>query len=230
MDYTILIVENDMEISELVSESLFKEGYHIKLASDIETALLEFKHQIPDLIVLDIRIPKQGGVYFLKKIREISNIPVLLMSSKKDCRDQNYTFDIGESRWLEKPFSTHQLLSHVKKLLNKYYKNREKIIKTEQVIGELQLDFNNYVVIKNGRNLNLTLTEFKIFVLFISFPDQIFTKAQIYQQVWQEEYFGDENVINVHIRRLREKIENVPSKPQYIKTIWGVGYKLGDIE
>jgi len=168
---------------------------------------------------------------FLKIIREKSMIPVLIMSAKDGDLDKALGLGFGADDYIAKPFSMIELTARVKAAIRRathYSQTEQKQEKKVLTVGEITLDLDNFLAQKSGKEIKLTAKEFHILKLFISHPSRVYTKAQIYSLIWEDEYYGDENVINVHMRRLREKIEDDPSKPQYIKTLWGIGYKLGE--
>ncbi|WP_129690274.1 response regulator transcription factor [Gottfriedia acidiceleris] len=236
MNNRILIVEDDHYISEMIKDTLVKHGYAVSTVFDGEEALQIVEVQNFDLILLDIMIPKIDGMECLKIIRTKSMIPILIMSAKGEDVDKALGLGFGADDYIAKPFSMIELVARVKAILRR---EKHYLDLTNQVVnptyqeetiqlGDLIIDMKNYSVKKCGHDVKLTLKEFNILKLFITRPNQVFTKAQVYSLVWQEEYYGDENVINVHIRRLREKIEDNPSNPKYLKTLWGIGYKLGE--
>lgn len=226
-----MIVEDDKSISDMVKDSLTKEGYEIEVVYDGEEALKLFHSGKFDLILLDLMLPKVDGFECLKFIRLQSLVPVLIMSAKDEDVDKALGLGFGADDYISKPFSMLELIARVKALirrttdyLNNTIKNQEATIK----VGNLEVDMDSYSVRKFDKNIKLTAKEFNILKLFITAPTHVYTKSQLYNLVWEDEYFQDMNVINVHIRRLREKIEDDPSNPKYIKTLWGIGYKLGE--
>ncbi|WP_062050992.1 response regulator transcription factor [Bacillus sp. JCM 19034] len=231
MPNSILLVEDDLEISEMVKSQMMKEGFKVIQAFDGEAALQYFSAEAFDLILLDLMLPKGNGMDFLQFVREQSVIPVLIMSAKDSEVDKAIGLGLGADDYITKPFSMIELTARVKAAIRRaknYSKSVEKEVTTIINIGKITVDLDNYLVTKENRDVKLTSKEFLILKMFISSPNRVFTKEQIYQSVWKEDYYRDENVINVHMRRLREKIEDDPSNPQYIKTIWGIGYKLGE--
>ncbi|WP_459499204.1 response regulator transcription factor [Bacillus sp. C1] len=226
MSHHILLVEDDISIREMVETYLIKEGFHITVASDGEEGVVKFLQNQFDLIVLDIMMPKLDGLEVVRIIREKSAVPILMMSAKDTDVDKAVGLGLGADDYICKPFSMIELAARVKagiRRSTKYSapKQKEEIIE----IGDLKIDLVNFIVRKNEKQLKLTLKEFEILKLLVKNQNRVFTKAQIYNLIWNEEYYGDDNVINVHIRRLREKIEENPSDPKYIKTLWGIGYK-----
>lgn len=231
MKNTILLIEDDIAISEMVENYLRKEGFNITTAFNGEEGVGKFLNNSFDLIILDIMMPKLDGMEVMKIIRERSLIPILIMSAKDSDVDKAIGLGLGADDYIAKPFSMVELSARIKAAIrraNQYAKNDKKEEVNIISVNDISIDLENYSVTKKGVNLQLTSKEFDILKLFISNPNRVFTKAQIYSFIWNDDYFGDENVINVHMRRLREKIEDNPSKPKYIKTLWGIGYKLGE--
>lgn len=231
MENRILLIEDDIEISEMVKNYLMKEGFNITTAFDGEEGVGKFLNNSFDLILLDIMMPKLDGMEVMKIVRETSLIPILIMSAKDSDVDKAIGLGLGADDYIAKPFSMIELSARIKAGIRRgsqYSKNDEKEEVSIINVNHLTIDLKNYSATKKGVNLNLTSKEFDILKLFLSNPKRVFTKAQIYSSVWKDDYFGDENVINVHMRRLREKIEDNPSEPKYLKTLWGIGYKLGE--
>lgn len=231
MTESILLVEDDKSISEMVSGHLTKEGYRVVSAFDGEEAIRRFFQDTFDIIILDLMLPAADGMDILKQIRQESWIPVLIMSAKGSDVDKALGLGFGADDYIAKPFSLIEMTARVKAALRraKQYTRESSGSKDRTMkIFDLVIDPGNFSVMKNGKKIKLTAKEFDILRLLATHPNQVFTKAQLYEQVWNDVYYGEENVINVHVRRLREKIEDDPSAPRYIKTLWGIGYKLGD--
>ncbi len=227
-----MIIEDDQAISKLVSDSLTREGYLITTVFDGEEALEVLTREKDfDLLLLDLMLPKVDGLECLRAIRQNSIVPILIMSAKGDDVDKALGLGMGADDYISKPFSMIELIARIKALIRRTINYSTEISNTKETIikiGDLVVDMEGYTVKKNGVNLKLTATEFNILNLFIKKPKQVYTKEQLYNLVWQAEYVQDMNVINVHIRRLREKIEDDPSNPKYIQTLWGIGYRLGE--
>ena len=226
MNNNILIIEDDVSISDMVKNYLIKDGFSVTTAFDGEEGVVKFLNDDFDLIILDLMLPKLDGLDTMKIIRNKSSVPILIMSAKGSDVEKAVGLELGADDYIAKPFSMIEISARIKAAIRratKYSTNKEdNIIK----IKDITIDLDSFLVSKNGQNIQLTSKEFDILKLFVKNPNRVFTKAQIYSFAWKEEYYGDENVINVHMRRLREKIEDDPSKPEYIKTLWGVGYKL----
>lgn len=231
MDNRILLIEDDNAISEMVENYLKKEGFVITVAFNGEEGISKFLRNSYDLILLDLMMPKLDGMEVIRIVREKSLIPILIMSAKDTDVDKAVGLGIGADDYITKPFSMVELTARIKAAIrraNQYMKSDRDEEKSIRIVNELAIDFTNFSVMKKGERLQLTSKEFDILKLFVQNPKRVFTKAQIYSFIWKEDYFGEENVINVHMRRLREKIEDNPSEPEYIKTLWGIGYKLGE--
>jgi len=227
----VLIIEDDREISELVSNHLEQENFIVFTAFDGEEALQLFEKAQIDLVLLDLMLPKINGMEFLKKIRETSFVPVLIISAKESDVDKTLGLGFGADDYISKPFSVIELTARVHAAIRRstqYLPEAENPTSNIIQFNALTLELDRFSAQVNEKNISLTAKEFQILKLFMQNQNRVFTKEQIYQLIWEDDYFGNENVINVHIRRLREKIEIDPSNPQYIRTIWGIGYKLGE--
>ncbi|NLL71502.1 MAG: response regulator transcription factor [Epulopiscium sp.] len=230
--YKILIAEDDEDIVELLKLYIEKENLEVIAASDGETALSIIKNQHVDLVVLDIMLPKANGYEVTKRIRANYNIPILIVSAKNLDSDKILGLDLGADDYLTKPFNPLEVVARIKSMLRRCYnlndiedskrENKTKII----TLGELEMDLELFMVTKHGKQILLTPTEYKILALFMKSPGRVYTKTQIYEVIHGEYFMNDENALMVHISRLREKIEDDPKNPKYIKTIRGVGYKI----
>ncbi|HEX3078737.1 MAG TPA: response regulator transcription factor [Lachnospiraceae bacterium] len=234
MNHTILLIEDDIAISEMVEGYLRKEGFNIETALDGEEGIASFLKGSFDLILLDLMMPKLDGMEVMRIVRERSSVPILIMSAKDTDVDKAVGLGLGADDYIAKPFSMVELSARVKAAIRRATKYSQPDPDTKEEVsvkyfGDLAIEMSNYTVCKKGVNLQLTSKEFDILKLLISNPKRVFTKSEIYSFVWNDNYLGDENVISVHMRRLREKIEDDPSNPKYIKTLWGIGYKLGEL-
>lgn len=228
MPYRILLIDDDPSISEMLEKFLSKEGYAVLTAFNGEEGLALFLSEDIDLIVIDIMMPKFDGIEAIKLIRERSTIPILIISAKDTDVDKALGLGFGADDYLSKPFSLVEFSARIKasiRRVTKYANDTESIPHQIFTFGQLTVDLHNYSVNKENEEIKLTSKEFELLKLFITNPNRVFTKDDLYNLVWQQHYFGNDNVINGHIRRLREKIEDEPSNPKYIKTLWGIGYK-----
>ena len=224
----ILVVEDDKEINNLICESLKKENYNIIQAFNGNDAIEKYNENIK-LIILDLMLPYIDGIEVLRIIREKSNLPVIILSAKEEETDRIIGLSMGADDYMIKPFSLRELTARVKAQLRRYISYNER--KEEGSVlqyNDLKLDTLNYKAYKCAQEINLTKKEFELLRLFLSNPNRVFTKANIFNSVWENEYLNDDNTVMVHIKRLRNKIESNPNNPKYIVTVWGIGYKLGE--
>jgi len=227
----ILIIEDDDDIRTMIYDALNQPGYDIQLAQDGREAL-EFFRETSDLnlVILDLMLPQIDGLTVLKKIRETNTVPVIILSAKNGEYEKVLGLEYGADDYITKPFSVIELQARVKAALrrNKQYQLHSSLGVGQCLkIGRLTIELDNFVVKKDQEVIHVTAREFKLIKLFATHPEKVFTKVKLYKEIWDDQFLNDENVVNVTIRRLREKIEDDPSDPQYIKTIWGIGYKLG---
>ena len=228
MAQKILIVEDNVLISRSIESKLKEEMFEVKATFDGEEAIKHFDMMPYDVVLLDLMLPKVSGENVLKHIRSKGDVPVIIISTKDTDVEKAINLGLGADDYLAKPFSMLELIARVKAVLRRSHKTVEKETKSLFKIGELDVNLQSFEVKKNGQLVELTLKEFEILKLLLTHPDQTFSKQQMYRTVWGEEYYYNDNVINVHIRRLREKIEEDPSNPKIVITMWGFGYKLGD--
>lgn len=228
MQKHILLVEDDEAIREMVDNYLTMEGFQVTTVTNGEEALQNCLQNIFDLVILDIMIPKLNGLEVLKIIREQAALPIIIMSAKDSDVDKALGLGLGADDYIAKPFSMLEFSARVKAVIRRATKYSSQAEQKQEVleIDNLKIDIVNFSITKSGQDIKLTSKEFSILKLFVTNRHRVFTKEQIYQTIWKDAYYGDENIINVHIRRLREKIEDDPSNPQYIKTLWGIGYKF----
>jgi DNA-binding response OmpR family regulator len=229
MSTKILLIEDDASIMDMVQSYLVKEGFAVAKASDGEAGIEVFGNDVFDLVIVDMMMPKLDGLEVIKIIRERSSIPILIMSAKDSDVDKALGLGFGADDYIAKPFSLIELTARVKALIRRATKysilDDQKANHQVIVVDQLRIDEANFTVTKHNNHIKLTSKEFDLLKLFASYPGRVFTKAQLYNLIWNDEYYGDENVINVHIRRLREKIEDNPSQPKHVKTLWGIGYR-----
>ncbi|MGR7907996.1 response regulator transcription factor [Lysinibacillus capsici] len=228
MQKHILLVEDDEAIREMVSNYLTMEGFQVTTVTNGEEALQNCLQKTFDLVILDIMIPKLNGLEVLKIIREQAALPIIIMSAKDSDVDKALGLGLGADDYIAKPFSMLEFSARVKAVIRRATKYSSQAEQKQEVleIDNLKIDIVNFSITKSGQDIKLTSKEFSILKLFVTNRHRVFTKEQIYQTIWKDAYYGDENIINVHIRRLREKIEDDPSHPHYIKTLWGIGYKF----
>lgn len=227
MSSKILVVDDEQSIMKIIAFNLEKEGYNVVCAEDGEMAIQMFEKEKPDLILLDIMMPKIDGYGVCKRIRDKSDIPIIMLTARADEVDKVLGLEIGADDYVTKPFSNRELMARVKANLRRkpvLIKEENKNDSSKNVFGELTIDFDRYEVLKRNEPINLTIREFELLKFLALKKNQIFTREALLSQVWGYEYFGDVRAVDVTIRRLREKIEDDASKPKYILTKRGIGY------
>lgn len=225
---TILIVDDEKEIRNLIAIYLKNEGYDVLEASDGEEGLsLLKKHQV-HLIVLDIMMPKVDGIEMCMKVREIAEMPIIMLSAKSQDMDKIVGLTLGADDYVTKPFNPLELIARIKSQLRRYIKMNRLDMMNENAIevGDMRINTDTHEVIVNNKKVKLTPREFSILELLARNQGIVMSAEQIYEKVWKEEAIQSENTVMVHIRKIRERIETTPRNPQYIKTVWGVGYKI----
>lgn len=225
----ILIAEDEQDLRLLIELHLSKEGLNIFNAKDGLEALNIFYNNKINLAILDVMMPKLDGFNLLKKVRETSEIPVIFLTARGEDSDKILGLGLGADDYIVKPFSPIELIARVQAQLRRSYKYSMGTTDSETSIisvGELILDQNSCSIHKNHKLLELNVKEYKLLKIFMESPGRVYTKKQLYESVWGEEFYGDDNTIMVHISHLREKIENNPKEPKYLKTIRGIGYKF----
>ena len=214
----ILLVEDDTEISDMLKNFLATESFAVTTAYDGESACKKFFEDTYNLVLLDLMIPKKSGLEVMKIIRENSTVPIIILSAKDTDSDKTLGLGLGADDYVTKPFSVTEVLARIKANIRRSTKYAA------------DADSEEGMLTKGGEPIELTAKEFEILKLLMKNPKKVYTKEQLYALVWKDVYVGDENAVNVHISRLRNKIEDNPRNPQYVLTVWGIGYKLGDAE
>ena len=224
----ILVVDDEKEIRELINIYLKNEGYNVFMASNGIEAIKILEKNDMDLIILDIMMPVMDGIDTCIKIREEKNMPIIMLSAKSEDMDKILGLTTGADDYLTKPFNPLELIARVKSQIRRYKRFNSPPEKREGVIeiDELVIDTNTHEVKINNRDIKLTPREFDILELLARNKGIVFSIEKIYEKVWKEEFFESDNTVMVHIRKIREKLEDNSKNPKYIKTVWGVGYKI----
>lgn len=214
----------------MLKNFLMTENYEVVAASDGEIACETFFSDDFCLVLLDLMIPKMNGMEVMEKIRKSSTVPIIMISAKDTDSDKTLGPGLGADDYITKPFSVSEVLARIKAHIRRitWYTADASTQQPVLTKGALRMDLNAYSVKKNGKEIGLTAKEFEILKLLLQNPKKVYTKEQIYSLVWNDAYLGDENAVNVHISRLRTKIEDNPRTPAYIITVWWIGYKAGD--
>jgi two-component system, OmpR family, response regulator RegX3 len=221
----VLVVEDEQSLREALVFFLEKEGHDVSVAVDGEEAIKVFENSGADIILLDLMLPKLDGNQVCKQIRQSSNVPIIMLTAKDSEIDKIVGLEIGADDYITKPYSTRELLARIKAVLRRQV---EPPLSAGSVLiaGELRLDSDRHVVTLNGNPLTLPLKEFELLELLMENVNRVLTRGQIIDRVWGSNYFGDTKTLDVHIKRLRSKVEEDPARPKYIQTVRGLGYKL----
>ncbi len=227
MDKKILIVDDEKPIVEILKINLMKDGYTVFEAYDGEEAVNKAMATEPDLILLDVMLPKLDGFSVLKKIREKSSVPILMLTAREEEFDKVLGLELGADDYITKPFSIRELMARVKANMRRTetdFADRQEKTVDKLEIGCFVLDYNRYELYKSGKLIEITIREFDLIKFLASQPNKVFSRQSLLESVWGYEYYGDDRTVDVTVRRLREKVEDDPSEPRYIMTKRGVGY------
>lgn len=228
MNRTILVIEDEQNINDILTFTLSNEGYNTLSALDGITGLEMALTQNPDLILLDVMLPGIDGYEVCRKVREHSNVPIIMLTAREDEVDKVVGLELGADDYITKPYSNRELSARIKANLRRSSYDVVPAPKAEEqdtiVSGDLTINVERYEVSKNGEVIDITLREFELLKFLAMQPDKIFSREKLLENVWGYEYYGDVRTVDVTVRRLREKIEDDPSMPKYIITKRGVGY------
>lgn len=226
-DFTVVVADDDKDIRDGIEIYLKNEGYRVLKAADGAEALsLLEKHEV-HLLILDIMMPNMDGITATFKIRELQNIPIIMLSAKAEDSDKIHGLSVGADDYVTKPFHPMELMARVKSQLRRYvqfgtYEGSQRKI----IVDGLELDEDAKRIALDGKAIKLTPIEYKITELLMKHAGRVFSIDEIYERVWNEEAYNAENIVAVHIRKIREKIEADPKNPRYVKVVWGIGYKI----
>lgn len=224
----ILVVDDDPKVLKALEQALQQEGYDVVRAVDGEEAIRFMKEASPDLVVLDVMLPKMDGFEVCAQLRGLGNVPVLFLSARAEEMDKVVGFHVGADDYMAKPFRLSELLLRVRAILRRSVPAPPGAPPDDGTIRfrEMQINRSFRTVIVRGQQINLTPKEFDLLWLLASHPGHVFSREALLQRVWHSDYHGDEAALTVCVRRLREKVEADPANPDYIKTVWGIGYKF----
>lgn len=226
---TVLVADDDREIVSIIEDALKKEGYQTVHAYNGEEAVALVRQKRIQLVIMDVMMPKSNGLMATMEIRRIANVPILMLSAKSEESDRVIGLTMGADDYLVKPFFKQELLARVHSLLRRYLKlGSAADTGTEGVIVyyDLILDKEAKKLFVRGEEIHLTATEYKIMELLLARPGKAFAAEEIYERIWNQESYSIENTVMIHVNRLRKKIEINPKKPEYLKVVWGIGYKI----
>lgn len=226
--YNVLVCDDEKDIVSALKIYLTSEGYQVFEAYNGREALEIMNRETVHLVLMDIMMPEMDGIQAMVKIREISNVPVILLTAKSEDTDKILGLTVGADDYITKPFNPVELQARVKSQIRRYMLlgSGNQQLEAKFTIGGIEMDDRAKEVTLDGEIVNLTRTEYDILKLLMEHPGEVYSPNQIYERVWKEDAFGTENTVAVHIRHLREKIEYNPAEPRYLKVVWGRGYKM----
>ncbi|MDA8351998.1 MAG: response regulator YycF [Firmicutes bacterium] len=230
MAINILVVEDEKPIADILQFNLGKEGFEVEAVYDGDEALKRVEEDPPDLILLDLMLPGTDGIEVCRRVRQKHQMPIIMVTAKDSEVDKVLGLEIGADDYVTKPFSNRELLARIKANLRRSQNQQESQADSSNRIkvGQLTIDQGSYIVSKNDQSLDLTHREFELLLYLAKNVNQVLTREHLLQSVWGYDYFGDVRTVDVTVRRLREKIEDDPSHPQYIITRRGIGYTMRD--
>lgn len=225
--YNILVCDDERDIVSALDIYLTSDGYRVFKAYNGKEALEYIRTENIHLVLMDIMMPEMDGIQTMVKIRELSNVPVILLTAKSEDTDKVLGLMVGADDYITKPFNPVEMQARVKSQLRRYMQlGSGNDTGSKLVIGGIELDDKAKEVTLDGEKVNLTRTEYDILKLLMEHPGQVYSPNEIYEKVWKDNAYGTENTVAVHIRHLREKVEYNPAEPRYLKVVWGRGYKM----
>ncbi|NLJ71912.1 MAG: response regulator transcription factor [Syntrophomonadaceae bacterium] len=230
----ILLVDDDDNVRKIIERLAKKEAYAFSYVASGDEVLDKIAQESPDLVILDVMLPEIDGFEICRSIRKTSAIPIIMLSAKGDIVDKSVGFNAGADDYVTKPFSPVELALRIKAIIRRMsaLESGGQLSEAEGIVtfGDLTIDPMGFEVYVNGKNAELTSREFELLWFMASHPGQVFTREQLFDNAWGEKFLGDSGTITVFIRKIREKIEKNPSRPEYLLTVWGVGYKFSNVE
>ena len=219
----VLVVDDDMNICELIRLYLEKDGYEVKTVYNGKNGIEAFGEFTPSIVILDIMLPGIDGWQVCRELRKISNIPIIMLTAKGETFDKVLGLELGADDYMVKPFEPKELVARVKAVLRRY--EHKEFDVDEIIYPNLVINHSNYVVKLSGKELDLPPKELELLYFLASNPNKVFTREQLLEHVWGFDFYGDSRTVDVHVKRLREKID-LPNQVWQLKTVWGVGYKF----
>lgn len=223
MSARILVVDDDSALAEMISLVLTGEGYEVEECYDGAQAVAEFERINPDLVLLDVMLPGQSGFEICENIRKVSNVPIVMLTARSDTADVVTGLGAGADDYVPKPFKPKELVARVKARL----RSNEQVEDEQITLGDLNVDVSGHQVYRGGEPVNLTPLEFQLLVTLARAPWKVFTREELLEQVWGYRHVADTRLVNVHVQRLRSKVELDPENPSLVVTVRGVGYRAG---
>ena len=225
MKTKILLVDDDPNIRQLVNLYLEKEGFEVEMADRGDTAVEKFKTFAPNLILLDLMLPGMDSWQVCREVRKTSNVPIIMLTAKDETFDKVLGLELGADDYMVKPFDTKELVARIKAVLRRF-QNADAPASKELSFPGLTINIGQYTVTYMGKELEMPPKELELLYFLASHPGMVFTREQLLEQVWGYDYFGDSRTVDVHVKRLREKLTDGEKMGWQIKTVWGVGYKF----
>lgn len=221
----VLIVDDDVNICEILRLYAEKEGFETAVANDGRSALKKFREEHPDIILLDLMMPEVDGIEVCKEIRKISSCPIIMLTAKGESDDKVLGLDVGADDYIVKPFVGKEVMARIRAVLRRFGKEEKDGTKGIINYENLYLDLNTYTLQVNGKEVKATPKEKELLYLLASRPNTVFSRTQLLNDIWGFEYFGDTRTVDVHVKKLRNKLDGVSDKWK-LQTVWGVGYKF----
>jgi DNA-binding response OmpR family regulator len=225
-DARVLVVDDEPMVRDVLTRYLARSGYSVSSAGDGEAALVAFEEQPPDLVLLDLMLPRLDGIEVFRRIRRLGSTPVIMLTAKGSEADRIAGLDLGADDYVAKPFSPREIVARVRAVLRRIADGDAAGGEEAFEVGELHIDPRSRMVERLGQALSLTPKEFDLLHMMASRPRTVFTRFQLLEEVWDIAFDGDPSTVTVHVRRLREKIERDPSRPEHLVTVWGAGYRF----
>lgn len=222
----VLVVEDEESYSEALAYMLRKEGFEVAIAADGNTALEEFDRNGADIVLLDLMLPGIPGTEVCRTIRQSSNVPVIMVSAKDDEVDKVVGLELGADDYVTKPYSPRELTARIRAVLRRGVGEGDLDVDDVLEAGPVRMDVERHVVTVDGTEQRLPLKEFELLEMFLRNPGRVLTRGQLIDRVWGSDYVGDTKTLDVHVKRLRAKLEPVPSEPKFLVTVRGLGYKF----
>jgi two-component system, OmpR family, response regulator ResD len=227
---SILVVEDEANIAKLLTMYLEKDGYRVLVARDGQQGLERFERDHPDMVILDLLLPKMDGLEVCRRIRRQSFVPLLMLTAKRDETDKIVGLELGADDYMTKPFSPREMVTRVRAILRRAKQSTVTAVSLDGTLefDDLMIDVPRHEVRVGARVVALTAKEFELLRTLAGSPGKVFSRDALLNQVWGYDYYGDARTVDVHVGTLRKKVEAQPSSPRWIKTVWGIGYKFED--
>jgi DNA-binding response OmpR family regulator len=222
----VLLVDDEAIVRDVLSRYLEREGYRVATAEDGEAAVAQASDDRPDIVVLDLMLPKLDGLEVFRRIRARSDVPVVMLTAKREEVDRLVGLELGADDYVSKPFSPREVVARIKAVLRRAHHAPDDGTNGWIAFGRLEIDRNRRQVRRDGEVVSLTRKEFDLLELLASHPGTVFSRTDLLERVWDFAWDGDSSTVTVHVRRLRSKIEDDPSDPKHVVTVWGVGYRF----